>query len=92
MDRGPGLDAKKSIENRWRLTKGRLEEDKRQVYDELRTYPPQVAGCDLHFRDLAEKRDWIATSLRRLEALCPGEADTEDIEALLEEIASGSPP
>jgi len=37
---------------------------------------------------LAEKRDRIAASLRRLEALRPGESDAAEIEALLDEIAS----
>ncbi|UTW50942.1 hypothetical protein KFF05_13525 [bacterium SCSIO 12827] len=54
---------------RWQELRDRLQAVKRPVFQELRDYPPQVAGCDLHFKALIEKRDAICRELDRLETL-----------------------
>lgn len=46
----------------------RLEAERRAVCEELRHYPPQVAGCDLHYKDLAERRAALSAALARLDA------------------------
>ena len=53
----------------WQELRDRLQAVKRPIFQELRDYPPQVAGCDLHFKALVEKRDAICRELDRLEAL-----------------------
>ena len=45
-----------------------LEAERRAVCEELRHYPPQVAGCDLHWKDLAERRTRLSAELARLDA------------------------
>lgn len=53
----------------WAGLRARLMALKRPIFDEIRNYPPQIAGCDLHFKDLAEKRDAICRELAALEEL-----------------------
>lgn len=48
--------------------RARLEAERRAVCEELRHYPPQVAGCDLHWKDLAERRARLSAELARLDA------------------------
>ncbi|PIW28560.1 MAG: hypothetical protein COW30_07210 [Rhodospirillales bacterium CG15_BIG_FIL_POST_REV_8_21_14_020_66_15] len=55
---------------RWYHLRERLLSAKRPIFQEIRDYPPQVAGCDLHFKALAEQRDAICRELDRLDALC----------------------
>ena len=54
---------------RWHQLHTRLQAAKRPIFQEIRSYPPQVAGCDLHFKALAEKRDAICRELDRLDSL-----------------------
>lgn len=54
---------------RWQELHDHLQAAKRLIFQELRDYPPQVAGCDLHFKALAEKRDAVCRELDRLDAL-----------------------
>ncbi|MCF3630931.1 hypothetical protein RJ527_11995 [Thalassospiraceae bacterium LMO-SO8] len=54
---------------RWQELQDRLRAAKRPIFQELRDYPPQVAGCDLHFKALAEKRDAVCRELDRLDTL-----------------------
>lgn len=35
----------------WAGLRSRLLALKRPIFDEIRNYSPQVAGCDLHFKD-----------------------------------------
>ncbi|MEQ9555803.1 MAG: hypothetical protein RIG67_08530 [Rhodospirillales bacterium] len=58
-----------SIDPRWQDVRDRLQAAKRPIFREIRDYPPQVAGCDLHFKALAEKRDAVCRELDRLDAL-----------------------
>jgi len=54
---------------RWQELHDHLLAAKRPIFQELRGYPPQVAGCDLHFKALAEKRDAVCRELDRLDTL-----------------------
>lgn len=45
-----------------------LEAERRAVCEELRHYPPQVAGCDLHWKALAERRAALSAALAKLDA------------------------
>lgn len=54
---------------RWWDLRERLVAARRPIFQEIREYPPQVAGCDLHFKALAEKRDAVCRELDRLDEL-----------------------
>ena len=49
--------------------RGCLEEARAPIIEEIRTYPRQIAGCDVQFQDLLEKRDGISRELNRLDAV-----------------------
>ena len=64
---------------RWQELRDRLVAARRPILQELRDYPPQVAGCDLHFKALAERRDAVCRELERLDALRA--ASTRELDA-----------
>ncbi|MEQ8507258.1 MAG: hypothetical protein RIB80_18200 [Rhodospirillales bacterium] len=66
---------------RWQDIRDRLVAVKRPIFDEIRNYPPQVAGCDLHFKALAENRDAVCRELDELDRLRA--ADDSDLEAFV---------
>ncbi len=49
--------------------RGCLEEARAPIIEEIRTYPPQIAGCDVQYQDLVEKRNGISAEMNRLDAL-----------------------
>ena len=53
----------------WAAVRARLEAKRRETFEALRDYPRQVAGCDTHYRYLAEQRARISGELRQLDAL-----------------------
>lgn len=63
---------------RWQELHDCLQAAKGPVFKEIRTYPPQVAGCDLHFKVLVEKRDAVCRELDRLDALKDAPGDELD--------------
>jgi hypothetical protein len=52
-----------------RAVRAHLESVKRRVYRELKDYPPSIAGCDVQYKHLSERRDLVALELVRLERL-----------------------
>jgi hypothetical protein len=52
----------------WDAVKRYLEERRRPVEEEIRRYPPPIAGCDAHFNYLLEQRATLSRELVRLEA------------------------
>src|SRR3546814_1484482 len=69
----------------WESVRDCLEDKKRRIFEEIRNYPPPIAGCDLHFKQLLEERDAICWELRRLDAICRDGAVQDDsvIEAFI---------
>lgn len=63
------LDASKAPDRQWAAVREMLEARRREIFEALRNYPPQVAGCDTHFQLLAERRAKISGELRQLDAL-----------------------
>jgi len=52
----------------WDTLRAQLMARKRAVYAELSAYPCQIAGCDIQFQLLSEKRDALIAALARLDA------------------------
>lgn len=61
----------------WDAVTVRLQEERARVFAELRAYPPPIAGCDVQFNGLLERRDAIAAELARWDALRQAEAPDE---------------
>lgn len=43
-----------------------LRQQRQRIFQELRAYPPQVAGCDLHYQDLIARRDAVIAAIKAL--------------------------
>ncbi|REK06844.1 MAG: hypothetical protein DWQ37_22685 [Planctomycetota bacterium] len=50
------------VENR----EERLEAEKQRLYEEIRTYPTPIAGCDQQFNYLLEQQARVVAELNRL--------------------------
>jgi hypothetical protein len=50
------------------LVRRHLEDKRRPVEDEIRRYPPPIAGCDAQFNYLLEQRSQLSRELVRLAA------------------------
>jgi hypothetical protein len=59
----------KGAESLWAAIRARLEAKRKETFEALRSYPPQVAGCDTYYQFLAEQRAKISGELRRLDEL-----------------------
>lgn len=57
-----------------------LRQQRQLIFQELRAYPPQVAGCDLHYQDLIARRDAVIAAIKALENYAP-QGDTEPASA-----------
>jgi vacuolar-type H+-ATPase subunit I/STV1 len=51
----------------WDAIRRYLENIRSQTYEELLNYPSPIAGCDVQFQQLSERRDKIIRELNRLE-------------------------
>jgi hypothetical protein len=58
-----------STELIWKTIRERLEARRKETFEALRNYPPQVAGCDTHYQHLAEQRAKLSGELRQLDTL-----------------------
>ena len=56
---------------------------KRAVYAELIDYPRQIAGCDIQFQALSEKRDALIAEVARLDAARAGGDDAAALAAFI---------
>jgi hypothetical protein len=50
----------------WANIRVLLENEKKRIYDEIRNYPPPIAGCDQQYNHLLEERTRILQELNRM--------------------------
>ncbi|MDX1488037.1 MAG: hypothetical protein R3268_07550 [Acidiferrobacterales bacterium] len=50
----------------WADIKVLLEKEKKRIYDEIRNYPPPIAGCDQQYNHLLEERTRLSQELSRM--------------------------
>ena len=55
-----------SVEFLWQDIRTCLEQKRREVYEDLRNYPPPITACDQQFDFLLEKQTAISGELARL--------------------------
>lgn len=60
------LAAENVIESAWHRIRGRLEERKDRILEEIRRYPRPIPACDLQFNTLLEERSGISRELNGL--------------------------
>ena len=78
----------KAASSPWAEVEDHLENVRRAVFAEIRSYPPPIAACDQQFNYLLERRDRIAGELGRLAAMRRDDPTGEtDLEALLDFIS-----
>lgn len=53
----------------WADIKVLLENEKKRIYDEIRNYPPPIAGCDQQYNHLLEERTRILQELKRIQEM-----------------------
>lgn len=70
----------------WEAVRQHLEERRRPIEQEIRRYPPPIAGCDAQFNYLLEQRAMLSRELVRLsQAMQEAGADTPAaVEAFLQ--------
>lgn len=75
----------------WEGISEHLENERHQVNEEIKNYPPPIAACDAQFNYLLEERARIAQELDRLKALArEGLTRTADLTRISEFIASSN--
>ena len=75
----------KAARSPWAEIEDHLEDARRSILAEIRSYPPPIAACDQQFNYLLEQRDRIAGELGRLAAMRRDSSTGEpDLEALLD--------
>jgi hypothetical protein len=83
-------------ENAYRLAalrdriKAVLESERRQLLEEIRTYPTPIPRCDQQFNHLIERRELLVAELSRLDAAAGSGAATADGGASLDAFISSS--
>jgi hypothetical protein len=86
-DQNPELALAESL---WKRIKNDFEQQRHQIYEEMKNYPRPIPACDLQFNHLLEKRAGILREMDRLH-----EARTQGLERggalnLLEEFVRAS--
>ena len=75
----------------WSAFGDHLEAIRAETGGELLNYPQPAAECDLHYRDLLERRRLVNEELARLNANPPGEGGLEDWLAWFDGLVQSSP-
>jgi chorismate mutase len=64
----------------WQVVRVQLDQQKTQVIEAIRSYPPPIPACDAQFNHLLEERARISREIGRLETLAREHPD--DLNAL----------
>jgi len=70
----------------WQAARGRLEAEKRRIFEALRSHPTPIPACDVHFNALLAQREAVTQALAGLDALLarhPSGPPVAEVEALL---------
>ena len=59
----------------WQTVRAYLEERRRTVIEEIRTYPGPITGCDAQFNHLTEQRRLLNAELARLDTVMGDERE-----------------
>src|SRR5262249_54290372 len=54
------------LESAWKRIETHLEKVQHRIYDQIKTYPRPIPGCDVQFNTLLEERAGITQELARL--------------------------
>ncbi len=81
---------KDQAERAWTAFRDHLEAIRAETGGELLNYPQPAAGCDLHYRDLLERRTRVNQELAELDANPPGDGNAEDWLARFEGLVRSS--
>jgi hypothetical protein len=74
-----------SSSSNWQTLRANLMAQKRAVYAKLIDYPRQIAGCDIQFQTLSEKRNALIAEMARLNvAQAAGERNAGALMAFIE--------
>jgi hypothetical protein len=69
----------------WTELEDHLEDARKSILAEIRSYPPPIAACDQQFNYLLEQRERVAGELSRLSSMRRNASTAKtDAEALLE--------
>ena len=74
----------------WRKIGAHLENKKKEIYEQIKNYPPPIPACDLQFNHLLEERDMIDRELRRLHELADERPARADASELIDEFVHSS--
>ena len=78
-------------ERAWKAFRDHLEAIRAETGAELLAYPQPTAECDLHYRDLLERRQAVNEELAKLNANPPGEGNAEVWLAWFKGLVQASP-
>ncbi len=81
---------KDQAERAWAAFRDHLEAIRAETGTALLNYPQPTAECDLHYRDLLERRTRVNQELAELDANPPGDGDAEDWLARFEGLVRSS--
>jgi hypothetical protein len=74
----------------WELFRDHLDGIRAATGEELLRYPQPATECDLHYRDLLERRRWVNEELSALRAREPGTGADPDWRAWFEKQVGAS--
>jgi hypothetical protein len=75
----------------WNGIRTHLENERRRIQQEIRTYPQPIAACDQQFNYLLEERSRISQELTRLHEISEeGQKSGESVKFLDEFVSSSS--
>lgn len=66
------------VASTWQEIKEYLEDKRRQIFDEIKNYPPPIAACDQQFNHLLEQREGIDRELSRMREASEENSDSGD--------------
>ena len=74
----------KSVVPTWDEIRGKLEDRRRRISEEISAYPTPIAACDAHINHLIAERERVSEELNRLEEAARSNAASARPEAAIE--------